>query len=261
MEKILEIFTKKEFYLFIGNIVFAIILYQIIKAFINKTKTTNKRQITIKNLILQIVKVAIIVIAFIICLSLVGINVTSFIAGLGIAGVVVGLALQDIMKDVLSGMFIIFEDQYDVGDLVEINNFTGEVIKVGVKSTRLKNYEGKVKIIANRNISEVINYSKINNIAILDVPVPYEEDLDKIEKVLKKITDRINKEIEVVKKDAEILGINNFADSAIIYRIMVEVKSGEAVPTQRTIRKIVKQEFDKNNLSIPYNKLEVINGK
>lgn len=261
MEKILDIFTKKEFYLFIGSILIAIIIYQILKAIINKTKTTNKRQVTIKNLLLQIIKIVLIIIVVLICMSLIGINVTSFIAGLGIAGVVVGLALQDIMKDVLAGVFIIFEDQYDVGDLVEINNFTGEVIKLGVKTTRLKNYEGKIKIISNRNISEVINYSKSNNISILDIPVPYEENIEKIEKVLAKITMRIDKELMVAKKPSEILGINNFADSAIIYRIMVEVKPGESIPAQRIIRKIVKQEFDKNNISIPYNKLEVINGK
>lgn len=260
MNKVLEILKRKEFYTFIAYIAFAFIFYFIIKAVVSKIRTKNKRQTTIKHLIMQIIKVLIILIVILTCLSVLGIDVTSFIAGLGIAGVVVGLALQDFMKDVLSGIGIIFEDQFDVGDTIEINGFVGEVIGLSVKTTRLKNYEGKIKIIANRNISEVINYSKNNNFAIIDVPISYEDDLEKVEKVFESIKKIINKEVDNLKDEVQILGINNFADSAIIYRLMVEVKSGEQYTAQRKIRKIIKQEFDKNNLSIPYNKLEVING-
>lgn len=260
MEKIVKFFSSKEFFSFVGYILLGFILYIIIKGVFNRTKSKTKRQETIKNLILSIIKYVIIIFIGLICLSIIGINVTSFLAGLGIAGVVVGLALQDIMKDILSGIFIISDDQFDVGDLVEINGFVGEVLSLGLKTTKLKNYEGKIKFISNRNISEVINYSKSNTMAVLDVPVSYEEDLKRVEKVLNNITKKIDQEIDT-KNSTQILGINNFADSAIIYRIISEVKPAGHYEAQRIMRKIVKEEFDKNNITIPYNKLEVIDGK
>lgn len=260
MDKILDFIIKQQLYLFVIYIVLGIIIYQIIKKIINKGKFKNKRQKTIRNLIMQIIKYTIIIITLILCLSLFGINVTSFIAGLGIIGVVVGLALQDIMKDILSGMFIIFEDQFDVGDLIEINGFSGEVLDLGLKTTKIKNYQGKIKIISNRNITEVINYSKSNSVAIIDVPVSYEEDLEKLNKIFSKIINKIDKEIKEVKEKAQLLGINNFADSAIIYRISVETQPAEQISVERQIRKIIIEEFNKEEISIPYNKIEVING-
>ena len=260
MKKILEVFLSKEFYFFIGYIIIGYILYQILKAIINKSNLRNKRQKTIRELLIGIIKYLMIIIVIILCLDIIGINVTSFIAGLGIAGIVVGLALQDNMKDILNGIFIITEEQFDVGDLVEINNFTGEVISLSLKSTKIKNYEGKLKIISNRNITEVINYSKNSNYACLDIPVPYEAEDKLVKKVLEQISNRIEKELET-KGLPTILGINDFASSAIIYRMLVEVKGGNIVAIQREMRKILKEEFDKNDLSIPYNKIEVINGK
>ena len=96
--------------------------------------------------------------------------------------------------------------------------------------------------------------------AIVDIPLSYEEDINNINKVLDKIIKEIDKELKV-KNPTQILGINNFADSAIVYRIMAEVSSGTAAVAQRQIRQIIKEELDKENITIPYNKLEVINGK
>lgn len=243
-------------YILIGYIIYVLLKKILIKS-LNKKK---KREQTLKKLLISIIKVAIIIIEIIVILETLGINVTSLLAGLGIASVVLGLALQDIMKDILSGIFIVIEDQYDVGDLVEINNFTGNIISVGLKSTKIKNYEGKIKIISNRNISEVINYSKSNNYAIIDIPVSYEENISKVEKVLNKIIDKI-KELDNIIGNVELLGINELAESSINYRLTAEVKSSTQYQVQRQIRKIVLEEFNKEKINIPYNKIEVINEK
>lgn len=243
-------------YILIGYIIYVLLKKILIKS-LNKKK---KREQTLKKLLISIIKVAIIIIEIIVILETLGINVTSLLAGLGIASVVLGLALQDIMKDILSGIFIIIEDQYDVGDLVEINNFTGNIISVGLKTTKIKNYEGKIKIISNRNISEVINYSKSNNYAIIDIPVSYEENISKVEKALNKIIDKI-KELDNIIGNVELLGINELAESSINYRLTAEVKSSTQYQVQRQIRKIVLEEFSKEKINIPYNKIEVINEK
>ena len=267
MEKNIELFAKEGLLLKLINVAIYIaigcIIYAIIKRFLNKSlsKNTKNRQKTITKLIINIVKAIIICFEIIVILKVFGIDVTSLLAGLGIASVVLGLALQDIMKDILAGLFIIIDDQFDVGDLIEINDFTGTVLSIGFKTTKIKDVEGKVKIISNRNIVEVTNYSKSNSFAILDVPVSYEEDLEKVEKVLNVITERINKEVKDISGEVNVLGIEKLADSSINYRIMGEVKPTTQYAVKREMRKIIKEEFDKANISIPYNKLEVINGK
>lgn len=141
------------------------IVYSIIVKVIKKvTKiklsyADEKRKKTITNLIINIIRFLFISIAILMILNVYNIDTTALIASFGTVGIVAGLALQDTMKDFLSGLTIIFENQYSVGDTVTINGFKGEVLSIGLKSTRLKAYTGEVMIIANRNIGEVINHS------------------------------------------------------------------------------------------------------
>src|SRR5699024_1893706 len=106
---------------------------------------------------------------------------------LGVVGVVVGLALQDILKDFIAGFTIMLENQYTVGDTVTIGTFKGEVISLSLKTTKLKAYTGEVNIIANRNVIEVINHSIENSLAVVNVSVDYSEDIEKVEKVLNEL--------------------------------------------------------------------------
>ena len=265
MNTFFDYLLQKTVYMSIISIIIYIIIgyitYKITKQILSKNlNKRKKRQQTITKLLINIIKITIIIIEIVIILEELGINVTSILAGLGIVSIVIGLALQDIMKDILAGIFIIIEDQYDVGDLVEIDNFTGNVISVGVKITKIQNYEGKIKIISNRNITEVINYSKTNNCAVVDIPISYEENLEKVENTLKTIKEKV-KQLPNVKENVEILGINELSSSSINYRLTAETTSGTQYEVQRKIRKIILEEFNKQNITIPYNKLEVINEK
>lgn len=264
MNTFFEIIFKKEVYMAIISIVIYILIgyaaYSVIKNLLIKSlKNKKKRQHTITKLLINTIKIFIIILEMIIILKQIGIDVTSLLAGLGIASVVLGLALQDIMKDILSGINIIIDDEYDIDDLVEINNFLGLVISIGLKTTKIKGFDGTIKMIANRSISEVTNYSKTKNIAILDIPIPYEENLNKTEKILNKIVKRAETLDEVVG-EVKILGVNEFAASSINYRLVAESKPSTYYIVLRKIRKIVLEEFNSSNISIPYNKIEVING-
>ena len=178
-----------------------LLIYHLIKKIINKmmkvklSRIDQRRQKTINVLILNIIKYFLIVVAIIIILSMLGVNMNAVVASLGVVGVVVGLAFQDILKDFLSGISIIVEDQYKIGDTVTINDFKGEVLAIGFRTTRLKAYTGEVMIISNRNIQKVINHSFKSSKAIVDVMVSYEEDLLKVEKVLSEVCDKLSNEI------------------------------------------------------------------
>ena len=258
----LKYFIENDYHLIIIYIILGWIVYQIIKKIITKRtqKLKKKRQITMQKLIQNIAKDTIFVLVAAGVLSILGINITSIVAGLGVASVILSLALKDMMQDVLSGMSIIMEDQFDIGDLVEINGFTGTVVDLGLKSTKIKSYENVVKIISNRTITEVINYSKTNPNLVIDIPMAYEVDSKLTDKVIKNIIKRIEKEVTTLVGPIDFWGLNEFADSSIKYRLLVPVKMDEQFSAERQINKIIKEEYDKENISIPFNIVEVRNG-
>ena len=187
--------------------------------------------------------------------------VKAALAGLGIVSVIVGLAFQDLFKDFIVGFTIIIEDYFSVGDTIKIGEFKGEVTHIGLKSTRLKNMDGSILIISNRNIDRVINYSSKYSLAMVEIPVAYESDLDKVEKVLTDLFKKLNKSIKELKGDIEIWGVEELGDSAVVYKIAAQTQILQQFSVQRQIRKAVKVEFDKENIKIPYNQIEVHNGK
>ena len=257
----IDYFIKHDYHLIIIYIILGIFVYKVFSFFTEKwTKKVNKkRKATIQKLVRNIFKYIIITLVTVQVLNILGINVTGIAAGLGIAGVILGLALQDVMKDILSGLSIIFEEQFDVGDFVEINGFEGTVIDLGLKSTKIKSYENIVRTISNRNISEVTNYSKDNIQVRINIPIPYDIEIKKADKVVDNIVKRINKEIELTG-NVNNWGINNFNASDIEYAILVPVKSNEQWSAKRKVKRIIKEEFDKEKISIPFNIIEVRNG-
>ena len=225
------------------------------------TTKEEKRTITVVSLITNIIKYIIILIDVIIILGIYGIPTTSIIASLVAVGVVLGLALQDTLKDFVSGFFMITENQYRMGDWVDIGNFQGEVINIGLKTTQIRAYTGEVKIISNRTITEVINYNLANSLAIVDVPIPYEEDYEKAEDVLKKLCDHLTNTLEKIKGNVTLLGINEYGNQGLIYRITVDTIPTEHYGVQREIRKQVKKVLDENNIKMGYPQVVVHNGK
>lgn len=243
-------------------LIISYIIYEIIKTIMNKRNTTKmkKRKQTIRKLILNIIKYTIIIFASLIILSILGVNVTSILAGLGIVGIVLGLALQDIMKDIFSGISIILEDQFDIGDYVEINGFEGTITELSLKSTKIRTYENVIKTISNRTIESVTNYCKSNINLAINIPIPYEITTKKAEELIDKIIDKITKEISDLTGEIINWNLNKFEGSYVKYTILVPVKPEDQFMIKRQINKIIKEEFDKSKISIPYNIIEVKNG-
>ena len=274
LDPIFNFFASDKFYLPIIYIIVGIIAYFIICFFINHIskvnigklkgkKATNtyivaidKRKMTIVSLIKNVVKYTIAVIIIIAILSLYGVDTTSIIASIGIVGVVLGLACQDIAKDFLSGVFLIFDNAYAVGDYVEINGFKGEVISLGLKTTKIKAYTGEVKIISNSAFTEVTNYNLKQSKLVIDIPLSYDCDIEKVEKVLNDLVPEI-KAIPDVRKEVELLGIERFESSSIIYRIAIDCSPMSQYGVNRAVLKLIKLTFDKNKITIPYEQLDV----
>ncbi|MCI8548550.1 MAG: mechanosensitive ion channel family protein [Bacilli bacterium] len=261
----LKFFTLPIVYIAIGMVSYTI-LKRIINNVFKKRQSKilikrhyQKRADTIRIMILNILKYSIIIFVILGELTVFGINIRSIVAGLGITAAVLGLAFQDIAKDLLAGIFIIAEDQYEIGDTIEINGFMGEVIFIGLKTTRLRDYKGRTKIIANHNITEVINYNLENNLAVVDIGIDYGEDLEKVEQVLNELAKSLTKTLPKIKGEVKVLGIDSLDASSVVYRITAPVSSLEQYAAQRIMRKEIKEALDKENIKIPFPQIEVHN--
>lgn len=265
---LLDIIKNEKIYKPILAIIIGYIIYKIIKTmlkrFIEKNKHSGyelKRRKTVVELLSNFIKIAITIVVILITLKAQGIDTTSIIASIGVASAVLGLAFQDTLKDVIGGITIILENYFIVGDIVRYKDFTGEVVSFGFKSTKIRNINNETLTLSNRNISEIINLSQAKAGVIINIPVAYEEDIDKVEKVIKIILDKINKLQDVETNSPMYLGINELCDSSVLYMVKFITNNDKQFQSKREALRIIKQELDKNGIKIPYNQIEVHNGK
>lgn len=235
------------------------IINLIIKSTIRKKliKNDDKRKKTILLLINSIIKYFLMILAVMMILNVYGVDTSALITSLGLLGLGVSLALQDTLKDFIAGVFIIFENQYAVGDVVTIGSFKGEVKNLGLKTTQIKSYTGEVKIIANRNIQEVINHSYHNSLAMVKVDVSVDDDVDKVEKILSNLCKKLSGKISNVKSEINVIGVTELGKNNIQFGITAETLPNRNEEVERKLRKEIKKELDKSKIDIPVDKVVV----
>ncbi len=272
MENLLDfIVSLKLLILPIIYIIIGIIAYEIIKRIIKKVtlngqkkfqrKQQKQRIETLISLVLNIIKYIIVVIVIVGILGTFGVNITSIVAGLGVTTAIIGLAFQDLAKDIIAGFSIITEAQYEVGDTIEVDGFMGEVVFLGLKTTRIRDYKGATKIIANHNMDKIINYSINNSLAVVDIPIDYDNDIEKVEKVLNKLAEELDGKIKEARGRMQVWGIDGIENSDVIFRIVLEVEPMKHLAIQRYLRKEIKRAFDEAGIKEPFTRYEVHNGK
>lgn len=248
-------------------VVVAILVYKIISSIVKYgiTKDSSnsyeaKKRKTIATVITNIIKYIILTIAVIGILQVYGVNTTSIIASLGVASAVIGLAFQDALKDVIGGITIIMENYYIVGDYITYNNFTGKVISIGLKSTKIQNVNNEILVIANRNVTEVINLSQAKNSVLISIPVAYEESIDNVEKAIDNVIKELQNNSIIIPSSIKYLGVNELASSSVNYLLILTAEHDMQWQAKRDALKVIKSVFDKEKIKIPYNQIEVHNG-
>ena len=262
MEKFLNVITNEKFYLPFVYVIIGLILNTILGKIVDKitirhksSSGKDKRKDTIIALGKNIFKYLILIFVVLGILNLYGVDTTSIIASLGVFAAVIGLAFQDIIKDLLAGIAIIFDNKYAVGDTVEINGFKGTVISLGLRTTKIKAFSGEIKCIGNASFNEVTNYNLANADLFLKLNVAYDTNIDKLEKVLNDIKDDILKVENVI--DYELLGVDEFGSSSIVYVVDITCKAMTNIGVKRKVLKMIKERFDKEGINIPYTTLDV----
>lgn len=253
IEIILAFLLKKQVCGTAITIASAILLNKLSRNLISKVlkkKTKSPEEKKTKTLVLlfqNIVKYLIIIIAFIIILELFGVDTQSFIAGLGIIGIVIGLALQDILKDIIMGITILAENYFVVGDIVTINNFTGKIVEFGLRTTKLQNEDGDVLCLANRNISTLINVCPKARRIVIDIPTAYTEKTSKVEKTIEKIIKNIIDNTSA-DEESEYAGITSYTDNYINYTISIHCPKEDQAKVKSYALKVIKEIYEKENI-------------
>lgn len=222
-----------------------------------------KRIKTVSSLTVYIANIIVYFVAVCALLSVLGLGNTvgSLLATAGIGGIAIGFGAQSLIKDFLSGVFLIFEDQIAIGDFVSVAGVVGTVENIQLRTTKLRAATGELHVIPNGEIHVVTNYSRGGVFAIIDVPMPYENTVEEVTAVLEQAMERLSAESEGLLEKPQVLGVMEFGDSAIMLRITAKVKKQQQAATERLARKYILDEFEKCGISIPYNKLELLHEK
>ena len=177
------------------------------------------------------------------------------IAGAGIVGVALGFGSQSLVKDFLSGIFMLLEDQYGVGDIVDVGPATGVVEGITLRTTRLRDVEGVLWHVPNGEITRVGNLSQQWSRSLLDIPVAYSTDIDQAIDIIKRTADELWKDAEwrgLVLEEPDVWGIEEFADSAIVIRVVLKVVPAQQWAVSRELRMRIKAAFDDAGIEIPF---------
>lgn len=178
----------------------------------------------------------------------------------GVGGVAVGFGTQSLVKDIINGIFILFEDQYGVGDYVTIGKYSGIVESIGIRTTEIKDFSGDIHLIPNGSILEVTNHSKGNIRFIVDVQVAYEENLDNVINIIKKVCNKFEEENEDVVEPIVVFGVTDLAQDGVTIRVMGKSKPLKQWAMENELRKAIKLKLDEENIEIPYRKVQIVNG-
>ncbi|PTE85032.1 mechanosensitive ion channel protein MscS [Staphylococcus equorum] len=269
---LIEPLTKPETYQTLISNIIMIIVYIIVAwvvlHFINKgiaqffkiqnrgKKANKKRSKTLIALVQNVVAYVVWFIVLTTILSKFGISVGGIIASAGVVGLAVGFGAQTIVKDIITGFFIIFENQFDVGDYVKINSSgttvaEGTVQSIGLRSMRINTITGELTTLPNGSVGEITNYSVTNGESMVEIPVSVEEDIDKVEEILVEHFETMRSKYYLFISNPEVIGINSITRDEITLWISAETIPGEGFSGARILRKEILKLFKKHEIQTP----------
>lgn len=213
--------------------------------------TTSRREQTLKNLLSNVLSYIIVFIVIMMILDTFHVPIKTMLAGAGVAGLAIGFGAQNLVKDVIAGFFIIFEDQFSVGDYIETGPIEGDVEVIGLRTTKLRSYYGQTYVIPNGKIEIVTNYSLTNGFAMVEINVPYEADIVELEKMVEKILVTLPEKYDMFEDTPVINGVQALELSNYVLRIRAETIPVMQWAGARAIRKEVKEYLFEEGIEIP----------
>jgi small conductance mechanosensitive channel len=224
-----------------------------------------QRSKTLGRVVTQAMGIFIILIGFFMILSELGMDITPLLASAGVAGIVIGLAAQDAVRDFINGFTIMLEDHYNVGDIVMVSDLTGEVEEMGLRRTVLRDLKGILHVVPNGQIRVSSNYTRSISRAFFEVGVAYKEDLDRVMNIVRKTWEKMAKDPKwkdlIISKTPWLLRVEEFADSGIIIRAVGDTRPMAQWEVLAELRRRIKRVFDEEGIEIPWPHIKLYMGE
>lgn len=232
----------------LGNVLIAN-LFNVDKS---RIKLEARKARTLEALLKSILRYTIYFLVAVSIIDALGVPTSSIIASAGIVGLAVGFGAQNLVRDVLTGFFILFEDQFSVGDYIETAGVAGVVEEVGLRVTKLRDFSGVLHIVPNGAVDKVTNHSRGHMRAMVDVSVAYEEDPEAVRRVLDSVAAEMAHDNPDVVEGPRVLGISEFSESGVVFRVFAQTRPMQQWEVERELRRRIKLAFDRENIEIPY---------
>jgi moderate conductance mechanosensitive channel len=245
---------------FIGILIVYFIVNKVGQSFITKiferyksrNHITEGRATTLESLSLNIFSYVLIFVLFITTLQIIGIEVMPILAGAGIIGLAVAFGAQGLVSDVVTGFFILLENQIEVGDYITTGSFSGIVEQVGLRTTKIRGFDGTLHYVPNREITSVSNHSRGTMRALVDIGISYDDNIDEAITVLQNACDRLAKEDKTIVEGPNVLGIQSLGSSDVVIRVIAKTENMQQWAVERKLRKLLKETLDEHGIEIPY---------
>lgn len=233
-------------------VIIVIGLSKLLRVIIQKGLLKFKKGQTVGKLIDSFVKYAAGFIIIFMVLNTFGVDMATLLAGAGILGLVIGLGAQSLIADIIAGLFIVFEGDYQVGDIVVIEDWRGTVKEIGIRTTKIEDVGGNVKIIGNSSIKSLINQTKELSLARCVVGTEYGDSIERIEVVIKNNIDSIKEQISTIEEGPFYKGVAALNSSSVDLLFVAKCKEENVYQVERDLNRAIKIMFDKNKVNIPF---------
>lgn len=218
----------------------------------------NHRARTIVSITSSLIRYIAIIVIIVGVMSMLRADITTIIAGLGIIALIIGFGAESLITDVVTGFFILMDNQYNVGDIIEVGGFRGVVSEIGIRTTSLTDTGGNVKIINNSDMKNILNRSDNSSKAVADFSVPYETDIEKLEKQIPALLEEIyQNNTDIFKSAPKYLGIQELGASAVVLRFVAEVGEKDIYSGARKLNRDLFVGFRKLGVECPFTQVDV----
>ncbi len=220
-----------------------------------QTARAEKRAVTLGAMLESLVSIVVWTTASFLILGEIGISLGPLIASAGIAGIAIGFGAQSVVRDFLAGIFVIIEDQYGVGDVIDVGEAIGTVEEVGFRTTQVRDLSGVLWTVPNGVIQRVGNYSQVWSQSVFDIEVSYDTDIDEAMAVIKIVLDEAwhqNEETATIIEEPVVQGVQAFGESAVVIRAVVKTDPAEQWAVSRMINGRLKKALDEAGIEIPF---------
>ena len=244
----------------IRSLIYIVIIYsmcKLIRLIFKAQMKKNHRSKTIFTLLDGFTKYACAIIIILLILKSFGVDTTALVASVGVLTLIVGLGAQSLIADIIAGIFIIFENEYNAGEIISVDGFRGTVLEIGIRSTKVIDAAGNIKIINNSNIGDIVNLSRELSLAVVDLDFPYDVPVDLVENILKNNFKLMKENIKGIIDGPFYKGICNYKDSNVTLKIVAQCKEEDRFQVERDLMREYRRILLENNIDMSYQQVVI----